>query len=107
MDRKELYAKVQSLQLGDAIRNAFGRSYTNVSNEDLATFIAKTEAANKKKAARKVAKIANNSTVKSNRKIAVEYTLNTSDAIIRLVSTLQGICVISNKDAEFILTGKV
>ena len=39
MNRKELYNKVKQLGLQDQIKNAFGKNFTLVSNEDLQSFI--------------------------------------------------------------------
>ena len=41
MDRKELYAEVKRLGLADEIKKKYGRNYTQVGSNDLATIVAK------------------------------------------------------------------
>ena len=43
MDRKEAYAKVKELNLADSIKKEFGRNFTQVSTENLVSFVEKSQ----------------------------------------------------------------
>lgn len=43
MDRKEAYAKVKELNLADSIKKEFGRNFTQVSTENLISFVEKSQ----------------------------------------------------------------
>lgn len=87
MTRKELYAKVKSMNLAEEIKKELG-NYTRVSNLELEAFIAK-----------KIAKQASSKKAKATK----PKELDLKGAIVRLVSTLQAGCIISKADAEFVL----
>lgn len=97
MNRKELYAKVNAMNLASEIKKVFGKNFTNLSNESLASFISRKERDTLKKVSSK--KVSNKVTAKCSN-------FNTAEALLRLISVLQSTHIISSADANFILSGK-
>ena len=103
MTRKEIYAKIKSLDIADKIKKAFGDNYTRVSSDKLEVFIKRTESArsltkkNDKKA------VVNTPTVRA--KVPSYSVPSIPEAIARIVSTLQTNNLITANDANYILAG--
>ena len=97
MNRKELYAKVNAMNLASEIKKVFGKNFTNLSNESLVSFISRKERDTLKKVSSK--KVSNKVTTKCSN-------FNTAEALLRLISVLQSTHIIGSADANFILSGK-
>jgi len=103
MTRKEIYAKIKSLDIADKIKKSFGDNYTRISSDKLEAFIKRTESTG-------------NATKKNDKKIVVKTpTIKAKapsygapgipEAIARIVSTLQTNNLITANDANYILAG--